>query len=106
MLQSRRVFLLIKYINLGERILVFVEHTLRLVERNVFYAEVIEDGVQCLAHMGERHRTMMRITLGQQHMAIETAHLRDGEHTDAAEGTSSNRQNLALGDVSGQTARR
>ena len=41
----------------------------------------------------------MRIPLLHQHMAVEPAHILDGEHADAAEGAGRYRQYLALGDV-------
>ena len=77
-------------------ILVLVQHTLGLVEGDVLYTQIVEDGVQSLTHMAKGHSAMVGIPLADEHMAVETAHLGDGEDADAAEGTGSHRQNLAL----------
>ena len=47
---------------------------------------------------------MVGIALLHQHVAVEAAHLRDGEDADAAEGAGLDRQDLALGDVGAQLA--
>lgn len=54
--------------------------------------------------MAEGYSTMMRISLLNKHMAIETAHLRDSEDADAAEGTSCYRENFALCDIGTELA--
>lgn len=38
--------------------------------------QILEHAVKGLANMGECHRAMVRIVLGNQHMAVEAAHLR------------------------------
>ena len=47
---------------------------------------------------------MVGVTLLYQHMAVEAAHLRDGEHADAAKAAGLDRQHFALGDVGAQRA--
>ena len=47
---------------------------------------------------------MVGIALLDEHVAVEAAHLGNGEHADAAEGTGGHRQDLALGDVGAQVA--
>ena len=44
----------------------------------------------------------MRIVFLYQYVAVESAHLRNSEDTDASEGTCCYRKNLALCDVSAQ----
>ena len=46
--------------------------------------------------MSEGHCPMVRIVLLDQHMPIETSHLRNGEHADTAEGSGGHRQHLSL----------
>ena len=47
---------------------------------------------------------MVRVALLNQHMAVEAAHLRDGEDADAAEGVRSCWQDFAFSDVGTQLA--
>ena len=47
---------------------------------------------------------MVGVVLLDEHMAVEAAHFRDGEHADAAEGAGGNRQDLALGHIGPQLA--
>ena len=54
--------------------------------------------------MAEGHRTVVRIALLDEDVAVEAAHLRDGEDADAAERTSLDGQDLALGDVAAEFA--
>ena len=54
--------------------------------------------------VAEGHGAVVGEALLNQHMAVEAAHLMDGEHADAAEAGGSHRQHLALGDVGAQTA--
>ena len=49
--------------------------------------------------MAEGHGAVVGIALLNQHMAVEPAHFRDGEDTDAAEGPGLDGQHLALSDV-------
>ena len=52
--------------------------------------------------MAEGYGAVVRIVLGEQHMAVEAVHFGNGENTDAAEGAGSYRQNFTLGDIAGQ----
>ena len=54
--------------------------------------------------MTEGDSAVVRIALLNQHMAVETSHLRDGEDTNAAERTGLDRQDFALGDVAAKHA--
>lgn len=49
--------------------------------------------------MREGHRTVVRIVLLDEHMAVETSHLRNTEDTYAAEGACRYVENLALSDI-------
>lgn len=52
--------------------------------------------------MTECNGAVVRVTLLDQNMAVETAHLMDAEDCNAAEGAGSNRQDLALCNVGAQ----
>ena len=54
--------------------------------------------------MAEGHGAVVGVVLLDEHMAVEAAHFRDGEHADAAEGAGGNRQDLALGHIGPQLA--
>ena len=81
-----------------------VGQALGLVPGDVGDAEELEDLEHQLAVMAEGHGAMVRIVLLDQDMAVEAAHVVDGEHTDAAEGAGRDRQDFALGDVAAQDA--
>ena len=49
--------------------------------------------------MSECYSTVMRESSLDQHMTIETSHLRNCEYTDSSEGTCCNRKNLAVCDI-------
>ena len=87
---------------LRERILRGVRQGLRLVVGDVAHAEELEDLEQKLAVVAEGDRTVVRVALLDEHMAVESPHLRDGEDADAAEAARMYRQDLALGDVAAQ----
>lgn len=52
--------------------------------------------------MSKGHGSVVGIALLDEHMAVEPAHLRDGKHTDAPEGTGLDRQDLPLGDIAAE----
>ena len=54
--------------------------------------------------MAEGDRAVVRVALLDEDVAVEPAHLRDGEDADAAEGTGLDGQDLALGDVAAEVA--
>ncbi len=54
--------------------------------------------------MAEGHRAVVGVALLDQYMAVEPAHLVDGEHADAAKAAGLDGQHLALGDVGAQIA--
>lgn len=85
----------------GKRILGRVQHPLRLVEVDFIqlHADVLEHLVQSFSIMTEGHGAVVRIVLLDEHMAVETSHLRNGENTDAAKGTGCNGKHLALRDI-------
>ena len=64
--------------------------------------EVAEHLVQLLAEVTKGNGAMVREVLFYQHMAVESAHLRDGKDANRAEGAGCYRQHLALCDVSAQ----
>ena len=90
--------------NLSEGILGGIVQGLGLVVGDVGNAKVLEYLEQRLAAVGEGHGAVVGIPLLDQHMAVEPAHLGDGEDADAAEGAGGNRQNLAFRDVGAQSA--
>ena len=75
-----------------------------LVISDVSDAKVLEDLIQSLAAVGEGHGAVVGITLLDQNMTVETAHVTDGEDTDAAEGTGLDGQDLTLGDIGAEIA--
>ena len=81
-----------------------VGQALGLVVGNIRHAEVLEHLEQGLAAVGEGHGAVVGIALLDEDMAVEPAHLRNGEHADAAEGAGGHRQHLALGDVGAEVA--
>ena len=89
---------------LCERILVLVQNALRLIVADLarIYTDVLQCIVQILAVVAEHNRTVVRIVLANQDVAIEAAHLLDAEYTDSAEGTGCNRKNLALCSIRAQ----
>ena len=52
--------------------------------------------------MAEGHRPVVGIALLDEHMAVEAAHLRDGEHADAAEGAGGHGQHFAFCHIGAQ----
>ena len=69
--------------SLRKGVLGLVKHALGLVEADVLHAQQLEQLEQRLAVMAEGHRPVVGIALLDEHMAVEAAHLRDGEHADA-----------------------
>ena len=89
---------------LCEGVLARVEHAFRLVEGDVGDAEVLEDGEDRFAEVAEGDGAVMREVLLDEDVAVEAAHLRNGEDADAAEGVRGCWQDFALGDVGAQLA--
>ena len=81
-----------------------VGQILGLVIGDVRNAEVLHHFKQGLAAVGEGHGAVVGIALLNEHVAIETAHLGDGKHADAAKGAGGHGQHLTLGDVGAQIA--
>ena len=79
-----------------KRILGFVEHAFRLIETNILNAEIFEHVEERLAKVTKRNCTVMRISLRNENVTVETSHLRNTENTNTTEGTGRNRQNLTL----------
>ena len=92
------------YLLLCPGILSRIGLALGLVIGNVLNAEVLQHLEQGLAAVGKGHGTVVGIALLDQHMAVEAAHLPDGEDADAAKGTGGNGQDLAFRDVGAQVA--
>ena len=88
---------------LAPRILGGVGQALGLVVGNIGDAEVFEHLKQCLAAVGKCHRTVVGVTLLDQHMAVETTHLGNGKDADAAKAAGGNGQHLTLRDVGAQS---
>ena len=70
---------------LCKRIFCGIRQALGLVVGNVRNAEELEHFKQRLAIVTEGNGTVVRVALLNQDMAVETAHLRNGEDGDAAE---------------------
>ena len=88
----------------GERVFRRVRERFRLIIGDIAHAEELEDLEQKLAVVAEGDRTVVRVALLNEDVAVEAAHLRDGEDADAAEAARMYRQNLALGNVASQHA--
>ena len=73
---------------LRERILRRIQHSLRLVEIQIFYwyADVLEYFVQSLAEVSESNSTVVREVLLDQYVTIETSHFRNSEYTNCSKG--------------------
>ena len=89
---------------LCERILSLIKNTLRLVVSDVANAEVLENFEECFAAVCKCNCTVVRISLLDENVTVESTHLVDREDTDTAEGTSRNIQNFAFCDVSTKSA--
>ena len=91
---------------LCERILGRIQHSLRLVEIQIFYwyANVLEYFVQSLAEVSECYGTVVGEVLLDQYVTIETSHLGNSENTDTAEGSGRNGKDFTLCNVSAQLA--
>ncbi len=72
---------------LCEWVFVAIKHPFRLIKRDIRHTEIVKDGIKRLANVPKCHRAVVRIPLGDQHMAVEPAHLGDREDADAAERT-------------------
>ena len=81
-----------------------VGKALGLVVSDILNTQVLKDLVESLAVMTEGHGTVVGIALLDQHMAVEAAHLGDGEDADAAKAAGLDGQDLALGDVGAEVA--
>ena len=70
---------------LREWILPRIAHPLGLVKSNIIHSQVLKHLKQRFPKMSESHRAVVREVLFDQHMAVESSHLRDGEDADASE---------------------
>ena len=82
--------------NSGERVFCGIRERFRLIIGDIAHAEELEHLEQELAVVAEGHRAVVRIALLDKHVAVEAAHLRDGEDADAAEAARMYRQNFTL----------
>ena len=78
---------------------------LRLIPADIAHAQELKDLEERLAVMAEGHRAVVGEALLDQHMAVEAAHLVDGEDADAAEARRRHRQDLAFRDVGAEDRR-
>ena len=94
----------LSHMTLCEWVLSGIEVTLREVIVNLLHGDthVLQHLPQVLTCVLEHHGSVVRIVLLDQYVTIEAAHVLDTEGTDAAERAGSNRQNLALSDISTQ----
>ena len=90
---------LLAVIKLYERIFLGIKHPLGLVEGNILNPQIIKYGKQSFTDMSKGHRAVVGVTLGNKHMAVEPAHLRNGKDAYAAKGPCRHRQNLTLGNI-------
>ena len=88
-----------KTLALLEWILCRIWQCLRLIIRYILDAEESEYLEERFSEVAERHGSVMRISLFQQYVTVESAHLRDGEDADASERLCRYRKHLALSDV-------
>lgn len=79
-----------------------IGHMLRLIIRDVLHAQEFENLEKCLAVVSKGHRTVVWIALLDEYMTVETAHFRNSEYADAAEGPGFYRQHFPLSDVGAQ----
>ena len=84
---------------LSEWVLGRIWQRLRLVVGNVLDAEVAEGLEERLSYVVEGYCAVVRIVLLEEHVAVESSHLRDSEEADAAEGAGRYVEDVALGDV-------
>ena len=100
---TKLTFQLLKFF-LCKRILGRIQHSLRLVEIQIFYwyANVLEYFVQSLAEVSECYGTVVREVLLDQYVTIETSHFGDSENTDTTEGSGSYRKYFTLCNICAQ----
>ena len=84
---------------LCKRILCGIRQALRSVVLDVADSEELEDLEESFSVMAERHGAVVRISLLDENVSVEAAHLRDGEHADTAETSGGHRQDFAFCDV-------
>lgn len=91
-------------LSLCERILGRIQHSLRLVEIQIFYGytDVLEYFVQSLTEVSECYGSVVREVFLDQYVTIETSHLGDSENTDTTEGSGRNGKDFTLCNVSAQ----
>lgn len=72
----------------GKWVFGWIQHALRVVVADFLRSdtEVAEHLVQLLAEVTKGNSAMVREVLFYQHMAVESAHLRDGKDANRAEG--------------------
>ena len=91
-------------ISSGPGVLRGIGEGLGLVVADILNTQELEDLEERFAVMTKGHRTMVREALLDQHVAIEAAHLMDGENADTAKTGGGHRQNLTLGNVGAEVA--
>ena len=87
---------------LAPRIFCWVSYACRLIVSDLFdrNSDVFEYFEESFSMMSECYCTVMWVSSLDQHVAVETSHFRDSEYTNCSKGTSCNRKNLAMCDVS------
>ena len=88
----------------GEGILSGIPVSCCPVEADVLNAEELEDFVEGLSYMMESNGPVMREALLNEDVAVETAHLGNGECGNAAEGLAVDVKDLAFCDVGAKNA--
>ena len=87
------------YLQSSKRIFRRIQHCLRLIERNIADSEKFKHLKQRIPNMSETHSRMVRKALLYQNMPIESFHIRDRDHTDAAKRMCWHIQGLTLRNV-------
>lgn len=89
---------------LSPRILGGIRKLLRLIVSDVLDAEILHNLEHQLAAVSESNCAVVRISLLNQNMAIESAHFGDSKYCDTAEGTGRNVEDFALCNVAAELA--
>ena len=91
---------------LCKRILRRIAHACRLIVADLLHrhTDILKYFVQRLAVMSECHRAVVREILLNQHMAVKSSHLRDGENTDRSKRSCRHRKHLPMCDISAELA--
>lgn len=83
----------------SKRVLALVENAGGMIVGNILDTEELKDLKHCLAAVCKRDGAVVRISLLDEYVAIESAHLGNREDTDTAEGAGCDGKYFALSDV-------